>query len=169
MKILIMSDSHGWSKQVSEVVERHQSEVDAMFHCGDSELHPEAPELKGLVVVQGNCDMGFDFSEEKFESVQGVNVYVTHGHLYNVKMKMDPITYRGEEMKADIVCFGHSHIATSFQQNGVVYINPGSLRLPIRPKEQTYCICEVGDAEVIVRLYSRNGQELSELMKKFER
>ncbi|WP_100405036.1 metallophosphoesterase family protein [Bacillus solitudinis] len=169
MKALIMSDSHGWSEQVIEVVKRHEKEVDVVFHCGDSELEQQSTALKNIIVVKGNCDFGSDFSEEREETVQGVKFYIAHGHHYNVKMSLDLITYRGEEKQADIVCFGHTHIATSFQKNGTVYINPGSLRLPIRPKTQTYCICGVEDETITVRFYTREGEEVTELKTQYEK
>ncbi len=38
MKVLIMSDSHGLTHEISIIKERHKQDVTAMIHCGDSEL-----------------------------------------------------------------------------------------------------------------------------------
>ncbi len=163
-----MSDSHGWEDEVRDVIEIN-SEVDMIIHCGDSELDRDSSVFRNVLVVKGNCDFGGDFPEEVYETIDDVSFYVTHGHLYNVKMTLERITYRGEEKNATIVCFGHTHIATCFQQNGVVYINPGSLRLPVRPKEQTYCICDVTNESITVQYFNREGIEVSDFKKTFIR
>ncbi|MBU8905088.1 metallophosphoesterase family protein [Desertibacillus haloalkaliphilus] len=164
MKILIISDSHGWTDELADVIAQQKPNVSAIFHCGDSELPHHAPQLENCYVVRGNCDFDEEFPEERVEEIEGTRVYMTHGHLYNVKMSHVPITYRAEEVGANIACFGHSHVATSFSENNVVYINPGSIRLPRNRKEQTYCICEINEnREVTVTFYDRTGKDIPDL------
>ncbi|WP_017726681.1 metallophosphoesterase family protein [Halalkalibacterium ligniniphilum] len=169
MKALIISDSHGLKKELLDVIERHRDEVDVILHCGDSELDGAASELSDVNTVRGNCDIGTDFPEEYTESFQGFKVFVTHGHLYNVKMTYVPLSYRAEEVEAQMVCFGHSHVATSFQENGVIYVNPGSIRLPRARKEQTYCIAEVTDDKVQLLFYDRSGEFIPDLSAVYHR
>ncbi|UTW68917.1 metallophosphoesterase family protein [Anaerobacillus sp. HL2] len=38
MKVLIISDSHGLKEELFELLNRYEKEVDAIVHCGDSEL-----------------------------------------------------------------------------------------------------------------------------------
>ncbi|MFC0557848.1 metallophosphoesterase family protein [Halalkalibacter alkalisediminis] len=167
MRALIISDSHGWSKELQIVLDRHRNEVDALFHCGDSELTADDPVINGVKVVSGNCDFGTDFPDDVIEQIKGVTIYVTHGHLYNVKMTHVPLSYRAEEKQAQIACFGHSHVATTFQENGVVYINPGSIRLPREHKDGTYCICEYSDSTIEVTFYNYEGKKVTELSRQF--
>ncbi|WP_227936677.1 metallophosphoesterase family protein [Alkalihalobacillus deserti] len=167
MKALIISDSHGWGNRLKKIIDRHRNEVDALFHCGDSELTADHAAIKGVKVVKGNCDFGEDFPHDVTEQVKGVTFYITHGHLYNVKMTHVPLSYRAEEKQAQITCFGHSHVATAFQENGVIYINPGSIRLPREHKDGTYCICEYGDSDIKITFYNYNGDIVPELTRKF--
>ncbi|WP_413379268.1 metallophosphoesterase family protein [Alkalihalobacillus sp. 1P02AB] len=170
MKFLILSDSHSWQGELKPIIDRHKEEVDYMIHCGDSELQGTDAVLKDMIVVRGNCDYGEDFPEEVLEQLGPVKLYVTHGHLYNVKMTATNLTYRAEEVGAELVCFGHSHIATAFAENGIVYINPGSIRLPFRPaRTQTYVICEVDEANIRVTFHTIDGAEYPELSEQFER
>ncbi|WP_078430187.1 metallophosphoesterase family protein [Alkalihalobacterium alkalinitrilicum] len=164
-KILIISDSHGWRTELLNVLERHRKEVDYIVHCGDSELEIDAKELKGVIVVRGNCDWGSEFPEDVTLNIsEQMTLYATHGHHYNVKMTSVPLSYRAEEVGAQIVCFGHSHIATTFMENGVVYINPGSIRLPRNRKEQTYCMCTIeNNNQVDVTFYSIEGKIVEDL------
>lgn len=169
MKALIISDSHGFEKELKLIADRHRHEVDALFHCGDSELPNGHEALEGLHIVKGNCDFNVDFPDDLTETIRGVTFYVTHGHLYNVKMTHVPLSYRAEENQAQIACFGHSHVATAFQENGVVYINPGSIRLPRNRVERTYCICE-GEGETIkITYYDFNGEVIPDLAFRFTR
>jgi putative phosphoesterase len=167
MKALIISDSHGWGNELKKVIERHRDEVDTLLHCGDSELTADHEALRDLKVVKGNCDFGMDFPDDLTETVQGVTVYVTHGHLYNVKMTHVPLSYRAEEKGAQIACFGHSHVATAFQENGVVYINPGSIRLPRERAEGTYCICEYIENDIKIIYFTYNGEVVPDLAFQF--
>ncbi|GAE30173.1 metallophosphoesterase family protein [Halalkalibacter hemicellulosilyticus] len=162
MKALILSDSHGWTNEVKEILDRHRTEVDIIFHCGDSELELEHSALAGARVVKGNCDFGADFPDEIQEEVEGIFFYVTHGHLYNVKMTTDPLSYRAEEVGANVACFGHTHIATSFEHNGVIYINPGSIKLPLGRRTRTYAIFESANDESKVTFHQQDDGEIVE-------
>ncbi|MBP3949692.1 metallophosphoesterase family protein [Bacillus suaedae] len=167
MKALIISDSHGWQRELKEIVDRYRTEVDIIIHCGDSELDRDNEALTGVKVVKGNCDFGDDFEEEIIETVEATSIYVTHGHLYNVKMTTVPLTYRAEEKQADIACFGHSHIATTFEQNGIIYINPGSIKLPMGKRIRTYCICERTDDKTTVTFFEKDGVRVEDMIYEF--
>lgn len=170
MKALVLSDTHGMMEEVSAVCARHQSEVDAIFHCGDSELPSSSSVLKEMYVVLGNCDFDKKFPEERLEEINGVRIYVTHGHKYNVKMSYVPLTYRGEEKEADFVFFGHSHVPVAFQENGIVYVNPGSLLIPRSRSECSYAIVHATKEKVTVQFFERDsGKELTDLRETFER
>ncbi|ARK31640.1 metallophosphoesterase family protein [Halalkalibacter krulwichiae] len=169
MKALIISDSHGWTHELKTIIDRHRNQVDVIFHCGDSELSENDEALKGVNVVRGNCDFGDDFPEELIESVGGVTFFVAHGHHYNVKMTYVPLSYRAEEHQANVTCFGHSHVATAFMENEVLYINPGSIRLPRQHPQGTYCICEYDEKEISVTFFNTHGENIPELTVAFKR
>jgi uncharacterized protein len=163
MKVLIMSDSHGLTHEVNLIKERHRDEVDAMIHCGDSELLLTAPEMKDFFAVRGNCDYDKSYPDECLEEIGGLRFFIAHGHLYNVKMTLMNLAYKGEETNADIVCFGHSHIAGSELVNGRLFINPGSIRLPREIRDKTYTILEHKDQEIKVTFYNAEGNKVENL------
>lgn len=167
MKILIMSDSHGLTSEITEIQNRHKDEVDLMLHCGDSELALNSKELNSFKGVKGNCDFGSDLPNEIIEDLNGITLYMTHGHLYNVKMSLMSLKYRALETNAKIACYGHSHIAGAEMIEGVLFINPGSIRLPVMRRQKTYAILEVIDKEASVSFYEVNGKIVSELSKNF--
>ncbi|MGN7309879.1 metallophosphoesterase family protein [Alkalicoccobacillus gibsonii] len=169
MKALIISDSHGWTDELKQLLDRKRQDVDKIFHCGDSELEPDKGPLAGVIGVKGNCDMGQPFPEEWMEETKYGRMYFTHGHLFQVKSHLNTLVLRAEEVGAKVACFGHTHVATCFEEKGIVFINPGSIRLPSRRRDQTYCICELTEQEIKVTYYTYDDQEMPELSGIFKR
>lgn len=169
MRALIMSDSHGWEQEVANIIERHQGEVDAVIHCGDSELAEESPVLKNAYIVRGNCDFGVDFPEEITQEVKGVKFYVAHGHLLNVKMTAMNLVYKAQESDADVVCFGHTHVPVAFEEQGILIINPGSIRLPRQISVGTYVILDKSESDIRVDYYSLAGKKVDKLCEIFSK
>ncbi|CDQ18221.1 hypothetical protein SAMN05192559_10231 [Halobacillus karajensis] len=162
-KILIVSDTHGLKKEVNAIKERH-ADVDAMIHCGDSELSFDSNELEGFYYAKGNCDFEREMQEEQILQVGELTFIVTHGHLYQVKMTLIPLSYRAEEVGAQVACFGHSHIAGAEKVGDTLFINPGSARLPRDRKEPTYAILEWDSLkQVRLQFYHINGEHLPDL------
>lgn len=165
MKVLIVSDSHGLTKELIELKEKYRAEVEAMIHCGDSELDARSEAMAEYIAVRGNCDFDSNMVNDQLFAIEGLSFYVTHGHLYNVKMSLMNLRYRAEEVGANVVCFGHSHIAGAELIDNILFINPGSIRLPRLSKEKTYAILEVDETKKgVVRFFSIDGKEIPQLM-----
>ncbi|MGG1397787.1 metallophosphoesterase [Bacillus salipaludis] len=161
-KILIVSDSHGMTKELEILRDRHMKDVDLMIHCGDSQLMPDHQAISGFVTVLGNCDFG-GYPLEVIEEVSGRKIFVTHGHKYSVKSSLMNIKYKAQEVGADIVCFGHSHILGAEVIGGTLFLNPGSLRLPRERFEKTYVILDLVDEKIKMTVFELNGRELVDL------
>ncbi len=167
MKVLIVSDSHGLTKELIELKNKYRTEVETMIHCGDSEFEAHSEAMSEYIAVRGNCDFDSNFGNDQLVSSKsnGLAFYVTHGHIYNVKMTLMNLRYRAEEIGANVVCFGHSHIAGAELIDNMLFINPGSIRLPRLRKEKTYAILEVDEAKnCVVRFFSIDGKEIPQLM-----
>lgn len=167
MKILIMSDSHGLTEEIAEIRKKHSKEITLMVHCGDSELESNHSCLEEFTVIRGNCDFDKTFPEEHIEEIGGFRVFITHGHLYSVKSTLLKLSYRAKELGANIVCFGHSHNLGAEIIDDILFINPGSIRLPRGRKEKTYVIMDVINSEIDLRVYDINHREISELAQRF--
>lgn len=167
MKVLFVSDSHGLTAELEQLVEKHRDEIDFFIHCGDSELDPDHPALQNYVVVGGNCDFDERFSEDIVKKVGNKTIFITHGHKYSVKSSLMRLAYKAREANADIACFGHSHILGAEMVQGILFINPGSIRLPRGRKEKTYVIVEIVEAGYEFQVYDLNSGEMKELTQHF--
>lgn len=166
-KILVVSDSHGVTKELGELKKRHQHEVDLMIHCGDSQLMADDRNMDGFVAVRGNCDSDIRYPMDRLEVVAGKKVYVTHGHKYSVKISLMSLNYRAIELEADIVCFGHSHVLGAEMINGILFLNPGSILLPRELRKKTYVILDVLKGKIKMSVFELNGTEMNELSREF--
>lgn len=126
MRILVLSDSHGNISGVRDVLENQI--YDYVFYLGDGFLDIK-PFLidKRVFAVSGNCDF---ISSEKKEMVLPFlnhNILITHGNEYGVRYSVESIKRHAYELGADIVCFGHTHRFYFEKEDGIYFLNPGSL------------------------------------------
>lgn len=155
--VLILSDSHGFTTEITKIKERHN--LTENIHCGDSELQVNAQDLQGFHTVRGNTDWSAPFPENEILEIAGLRFLITHGHLYGVKHSLRKLQYKAKEVNADIVCFGHSHIAYGEKLDDRLFINPGSIRLPKKSRVATYAILEWETrAEITLKFYSVAGE-----------
>ncbi|MFB1052190.1 metallophosphoesterase [Paraliobacillus sp. JSM ZJ581] len=162
--VLIISDSHGWTNELITITDKYMDKVDYMVHCGDSELDFDEEPMDRFMKVAGNCDFDSRYPNELDFDVEDMKFFITHGHLHNVKMSLMPISYRAEEVGAQIICHGHSHIAGVWQVQDHIIINPGSIRLPRIRQERTYAIASWNqEGTFTVTFYDLKGNEVKDL------
>lgn len=166
-KILIVSDSHGLTNELKQLKEKNKGEVDYMIHCGDSELYANDPILEDFLIVRGNCDYEANFPNDRTENIEGMNVFITHGHRYSVKTSLMSLLYRAQELDAKIVCFGHSHVVGAEVIRGILFLNPGSICLPRGRQERTYMVLDVKQNDIELRVYDFDNGEIEELRQRF--
>lgn len=136
MKILVLSDTHGQLERAENILRRIGGQMDMVFHLGDyaldaMELQRKFPALP-FHLVRGNNDfsMHSQTPDKKLVRAAGKAMLLTHGHKQRVHWNPDTIAYWAEEQGADIVLFGHTHIALWEDSGRVALLNPGSLSLP---------------------------------------
>lgn len=169
MKLLVVSDNHGDRQVLKDIVEKRKNEVDAYFHCGDSELPADDPIWNAFTaVVKGNCDFDSNYPKEVTTSFKDETIYMTHGHLVDVHFGLEQLKEKAKEKNATIALFGHTHqLGCTFQQ-GILCLNPGSIRLPKgNHPYQAYAIIETTDKEYNVSYYDFKHHALSGLQVTF--
>lgn len=150
MKILIVSDTHGYNEKLWDIIENEEP-IDMVIHCGDLECD-ESVIRDGvdctLIMVPGNNDYYSELERVRTIDIGKYKAVITHGHRYHVHSGFDALYYLGIENHADFVIFGHTHVPVVRTEGPITYINPGSLTYPRQAGSQsTYIIMTVVDNE----------------------
>lgn len=158
MKFLFASDIHGSAPACEAVLEHFEAEkAERLILLGDLLYHgprnplPEGYNPKAVIgllnglslkplCVRGNCDAEVDQMVLQFPIMADyaplplVNnhiAFLTHGHVFNLH-QMPPLC------PGDLLIHGHTHVHTVEHQEGITYINPGSVSLPHEGQPKTY-------------------------------
>ncbi|MDP4182854.1 MAG: metallophosphoesterase [Bacillota bacterium] len=151
MKILLFSDSHGYTHNMFKAVNKVK-DIDIIIHLGDfvKDIQKLSDMIKGpkYEFVLGNNDWSREFPSEKLIEVEGKKIFITHGHLYNVKNDYTKIIQKGVSLGADAVFFGHTHKTEELYYEGMMVLNPGSISIPSQSDRPTYCVIEIKDNKI---------------------
>ena len=160
MKLMIASDIHGSAFYCRKMLEAFKNEhADRLLLLGDILYHGPRNDLpkdyapkevismlngikENILCVRGNCDTEVDqmvlefpvLNEQIFLSIDGTDMLAVHGH------KPFPAVKSGM-----VILSGHTHVPKIAQENGVIFINPGSVSIPKENSAHGYIIFEHGD------------------------
>lgn len=162
MKVLVFSDSHGHYERIASAVREHMraGRIDHIFFLGDGirdimRISDEFPAIP-ITAVYGNCDDAFTTAKERADAVYeesvtlgGVKFLLMHGHKFDVKYSPEDAAFRGIEVGADIVMYGHTHRADDSRvklfDKEIRMINPGS----VGSYERSYATLNIVAREVV--------------------
>jgi uncharacterized protein len=127
----IISDTHGLLR--SAVVRAFEA-VEMIIHAGDIgrlEVLKALREIAPVIAVRGNTDGGEwarSLPTQEIVTIGKVVIYVTHD-LHEIDLNPAAAGFR-------VVVSGHSHMPSVVENNGVMFLNPGSagprrFKLPI--------------------------------------
>lgn len=141
MKIGLVSDTHGDVLLFEKLLCIHK-EIDVWFHAGDGsedcikmeELFP----MKKFFFVKGNTDSSFEVPYEFWTELDGVLIWITHGHREKVKENFHELRFTVNKSEAVLTIFGHTHSPYLEKMETGWLINPGSLKTG-----STYGIIEI--------------------------
>lgn len=150
-KILVISDNHGNMESLRVILDYMEGKMDALVHCGDSEMVPEM--IKSMVdcpvyLAEGNSDYAFFENQDDIFEMDDHICFVTHGHSYGVNWGQDELLDKALEMGADLVFYGHTHCPAYqiYEEEGVTIFNPGSVAFPRQhPPVPTFLVVELKD------------------------
>ena len=87
---------------------------------------------------------------------EGRRVLMCHGHLYQVGMGLSHIKQKARDMGANIVLFGHTHVPVNMEENGILFLNPGSLTKPRGGSACSYALLEIENGKAAANIISFN-------------
>ncbi|MBL1230559.1 metallophosphoesterase [Enterococcus sp. BWB1-3] len=171
MRYLVVSDNHGDRDILVQLVKQYKGKVDAFFHCGDSELDTSDHLWDYFTAaVKGNCDYDLGFPETAIKNTGEDVIFLTHGHLSNVRFGLTQLALQAEEAGANIALFGHTHEIGCEMHQGILFLNPGSIRQPRGPIQiQSYAIIDSTEEQLDVQYYDRSFSLVPELHFSFKK
>ena len=132
-KLLVFSDSHCRnSLDMLSIIEEEQP--DAVLHLGDmvsdvEDIRSVFPELT-VHQVCGNNDWGSDVPEMLVVRVEQVRIFMTHGHLHQVRRNTVKLAAAAREHHCNAALYGHTHEAEIHREGDILVANPGSIGMP---------------------------------------
>lgn len=129
MKILVLSDSHG-DKFILERIIKKERDVNMIIHLGDGNDEFEDVMLNSKITnysVAGNCDFETTAPYTKIINAAGVRIFITHGHIFDVKETYSKIIKAAKSENADICLFGHTHMQYKSVIDDMIVLNPGAV------------------------------------------
>ena len=126
---------------------------DAVIHLGDHLEDAESMEsvFSGVDFyhVPGNCDFFTCAPPSLTVSLDGVRIFLTHGHLFGVKSGLTRLTLEARRVGAQLALFGHTHIQHLEERGGITLLNPGTAG---RFGHSGYAVVEIKDGAFSCRL-----------------
>lgn len=151
MQVLVVSDSHGHTGYLWQAVELVQP--DHILHLGDGfgdmQLVREHYPNISITQVPGNCDIFADAPRETTITLDGVKLFLCHGHTRGVKSTMQAACYAAQEQGANVLLYGHTHCPSYERYGDLDVFNPGSIGYDGR-----YGILTIAQGTVTCKLHS---------------
>jgi putative phosphoesterase len=155
VKIAVVSDTHRTRSAIIKVCAILQREnPDLVIHLGDVMEDADAMEdilHREVRRVPGNCDFSLKEPSELLLIVEGFRILVVHGHHHRVKRGLRDLASDAKRKGADIVLYGHTHVAQEDEISGVQLFNPGSAALPKGGQKASFAMMDLKGKEVSVR------------------
>lgn len=156
LRILIMSDSHGRNENVELAIAQVREEIgefQMLIHLGDVGDARELESLAGVpcYIVRGNTDYDAKLLNANVIEAGGHRIFATHGHLYQVDMRLDLLRFAALENDCDIAMYGHTHVPYLEEEpDDVTILNPGSISKPRQADHRyTYMVMEIDDEDEV--------------------
>jgi len=159
MRAVIVSDIHGssyYANRLRTIILKENPDMfivlgDLYYHRPRNDLSEDhnpmevANVLNGfkniIYVVKGNCDSEIDemisefrFYDDLVLDINGKKVFCTHGDKFN----MDNFP----KQNFDIMAYGHFHVGFIEKDNEHIFINPGSISLPMNGSKNSYILID---------------------------
>jgi len=156
LKIVVLGDSHGEIKNLDFIM-KDLKDTDYIIHTGDYFNDGEYIAKNygmNVIGVRGNCDFTSQGEEEIIKNIGGKRFFIAHGHQYGIKYDLNRFFYRGRELDADIIIFGHSHMPYYSVEDGIILLNPGSISQPRGGSFKSFAIVRIEKGEISAEIIS---------------
>ena len=109
MRLLVVSDSHGYDEELEFVLKNIT--YDAAIHCGDCHFDKKSSFLP---------------LEMTFKTPLG-EIFICHGHTFHVYKGYDELSRYINKKNISICFHGHTHVPHIEKFENILFVNPGSI------------------------------------------
>lgn len=126
--VTVLSDTHG-NRPAIDGIRQILQESDIVIHLGDfSQDGKYAKQYnKNTYVINGNCDLAAYGENEIIIPVEGIKIFACHGNRYSAKKSPALVADRAKELGCRIALYGHTHLPSEQEIDGVLTLNPGTM------------------------------------------
>lgn len=152
-KLFVFSDTHK-NLELIKRVENVIKESDYVIHLGDYSsdvLYLKKIIGDKLICVRGNGDVFTNIPSEIELEIDGIKLFLTHGHRYNVKKTLLNIGNEALKRECKVVLYGHTHKYDITDYAGVKLINPGCF-FASRTGVYSYCYIVIWKGKIIPKI-----------------
>ena len=159
MKIVVVSDSHGNYRNISQILKQHKN-ADCIIHAGDGESDIQDLEMyekalfKKLIFVGGNCDINGIHERTKIVELGGIRIFVAHGDRFAVKTDKTVIANVAKAENCQAAIFGHSHIRYCDTVEGIFLLNPGSCDIQGDKTPPSYAVMIIDNGKISAEIFN---------------
>jgi putative phosphoesterase len=147
-RLLVLSDTHGNSPFLEAVLRWAGNDTfDAAVFLGDGidDLRRAAART-GFSgewhMVRGNNDYTSSVPEAAVVNCGGRRFFLCHGHRYALYSGNDRLIAAARKMEADVALFGHIHVPSIENEQGLLLVNPGSIGRPRSNIGSTFAVID---------------------------
>ena len=147
-RLLVVSDTHGSVNALAAVLSlAKELEPAAAAFLGDGLGDVEAAcEIAGFACrwhkVKGNNDFGLRGGEAETFELGGHRFFICHGHRHGIYGGPELLAAAARNVGAGTVLFGHTHVPSLDEADGLVFVNPGSVGSPRSAVGATFAVIE---------------------------
>ena len=130
-----MQKSRSFAQSIPPVVAFVEGNNDCDRYPVHNPLHRTDPEQPVYINLNVPAELTF--------KVCGHTVLMTHGHRYPLYNGLQSLVYRSQEEGADLLFYGHTHIASAQYGGNTLLLNPGSCSRPRGGQPATFATVEI--------------------------
>src|SRR5687768_893939 len=120
----VISDTHGfWDPNINKIF----AGVSLILHAGDvgpMRILDRLEKIAPVKAVLGNVDAFLNLADTEIVSFSGVRIVIQH--IVNPESVEVGLARKIEDLRAQVVVFGHTHRPYSQRRGDTLFFNPGS-------------------------------------------
>ena len=140
MKIVLCSDNHTHSSVIKRILSENPM-ADYYWHLGDSECY-DVNDLRPFISIMGNNDYDYSLPRFRIINIGKYSFLLIHGHGYTFGGYSSLVSI-ARQYNCNVVLFGHTHLKTDIEVEGIRLINPGSCFHNRDGQKPSYCLLEI--------------------------